>query len=104
MRSESRSLCGVRTQVVLGDQLEDRFADLFPVLAGSEPAEGADLEISCTLRFVPFVRALQPLFHHGRTTAFADGDDVVLYEGASTVRVEAGGARIIAHVDPDSLE
>jgi len=68
----------------------------------------ADLVLHAVLTAAPTPNPEQlsalPALYHGRTRCFRDGADVVLWDGASTLRVLADGSRIEAQVHASSLD
>ncbi len=77
-------------------------------LAYGTGASTADLVIRATLATAPApspeLRGAQAMLFHGTTRCFATGDGLVLWDGASTLRICRDGRQIDAQVHSSSLE
>lgn len=103
---------GLRIDWSTGDLPLDPFAPVMPLAleeshAANLTSAQPDLILTAAARSEP---APSPAAHgataaifHGKTTCFVDGDTLVLWDGASTLRIAPDGRRIEASVHASSL-
>src|ERR1700674_4851738 len=93
--------------LVLAVEGDARLVEAARELVGGWPVEPGSAAPDLVLRLSPGSPtagpAGEPLFFHGVVRCHADGQDLVLSDGASVARVTGGGGRIDAAVAEESL-
>jgi hypothetical protein len=107
-----RSFAGLRIAWDAGNLPIDPIAPVLPLELEQEPAAGPrrppELTVTAQLTTSPApdprTRGALPAIYHGQTRCFLEGQELVLWDGASLLRISADGRAIHADVHASSLD